>query len=217
MSRPGPVIAIDGPAASGKGTLARRLACGLRLPYLDTGLLYRAVARALLDAGNAGVPDAAIAAANVLTPSALARSDLRAPEIDAMASRIAAWPGLRAALLDTQRRFASGGAVLDGRDIGSVVFPDADVKLFVTASAATRAGRRLRQRGEPDDPASVERERQLIEARDQADATRDVAPLTRSADALLLDTTALGADAAFAEAWRLVHDRLALPGRKLGR
>jgi len=130
------VIAIDGPAAAGKGTLARRLADALRLPYLDTGLLYRAVGRRVLDAcGDPADPAQAQAAAESLVPEDMRRTDLRGPQADAAASAVAVIPAVRAALLAFQRGFAQdGGAVLDGRDIGTVIFPDAPAKLFVTAT-----------------------------------------------------------------------------------
>jgi CMP/dCMP kinase len=204
------VIAVDGPAAAGKGTLARRLAAALGLPYLDTGLLYRATGRRVLDRG-ADPHDAAIAAAEAaaLEPGDLARPDLRGPAADMAASTVAAIPAVRAALLDWQRDFGRRhGAVLDGRDIGTVVFPGAPVKLFVTASPEERARRRwleLRARGVAADAAQVEAE---IRARDAQDAGRPVAPLKPAADALLLDTTALDAEAAFAAALTLVRFRL---------
>jgi cytidylate kinase len=204
------LVAVDGPAAAGKGTLARRLAAALGLPYLDTGLLYRAVGRRVLDAG-ADPRDAAIAeaAARALAPADLDRADLRGPMADMAASAVAAIPAVRAALLDFQRDFGRAhGAVLDGRDIGTVVFPDAPVKLFVTASVAERARRRfleLLARGVTADPAQVEAE---IRDRDAQDANRPVAPLKPAADALLLDTTALDAEAAFAAALALVRARL---------
>ena len=139
-------IAIDGPAAAGKGTLARRLAAALDLPYLDTGLLYRAVARRVLDAGaDPADPAEAEAAASHLHAADLARTDLRGPEADVAASKVAIHPGVRAALLAFQRGFAADGAVLDGRDIGTVIMPDAQVKLFITASASARAERRWRE------------------------------------------------------------------------
>ncbi|WP_114376908.1 (d)CMP kinase [Elioraea thermophila] len=208
--RGGPVIAVDGPAAAGKGTLARRLAAALDLPHLDTGLLYRAVGRRVLDAG--GDPaDPAVAAreAEALAPQDLGRADLRAPEVDRAASLVAAVPAVRRALLAFQRRFAEPrGAVLDGRDIGTVVFPDADLKLFVSASDEERARRRwleLKGRG-----VEVPFETVLadLRARDARDASRDVAPLRPAADAIVLDTTDLDADAAFARALAIVRDRL---------
>ncbi len=199
------IVAIDGPAAAGKGTLARRLAAHLGLPHLDTGLLYRAVGRRMLDGG---VDPAA--AARALLPADLRRPDLRGPEADAAAARVAAVPAVRAALLDFQRSFGrDAGAVLDGRDIGTVIFPDADAKFFVTASAEARGQRRwreLRQRGVDADLARVTAE---VRARDAADAAR----LAPAADALLLDTTTLDADAAFAAALALL---MAKPGRSAG-
>ncbi len=205
------VIAVDGPAAAGKGTLARRLAVTLGLPHLDTGLLYRAVGRRVLDAGgDPADPVAAEAAARALRPADLGRPDLRGPPADEAASAVAAIPGVRAALLDFQRRFGreAGGAVLDGRDIGTVVFPDAPVKLFVTATLETRVERRwqeLRARGEAAARAVVEAE---MRARDARDSARAVAPLRPAGDALLLDTTALDPEAAFDAAMRLVRARI---------
>jgi cytidylate kinase len=206
-----PVIAVDGPAAAGKGTLARRLAAHLGLAYLDTGLLYRATGRRVLDAGaDPRDPAAAEAAARGLTPADLARGDLRGPEADMAASAVAAQPGVRAALLDWQRDFGrTHGAVLDGRDIGTVVFPDARVKLFVTASAEERARRRwleLRGRGTEADPAQVLAE---LRARDEQDAARAVAPMKPAEDAVLIDTTEMDADAAFARALAVVEGKLA--------
>jgi len=139
-----PIIAIDGPAAAGKGTLARRLASTLGLPYLDTGLLYRAVGRLVLDGGgDPADPATAETAARSLRPEDLDRSDLRGPRADSAAASVASIPAVRAALLAFQRDFAAEhGAVLDGRDIGTVIFPDASAKLFVTASLGERARRR---------------------------------------------------------------------------
>lgn len=204
------VIAVDGPAAAGKGTLARRLAATLGLPYLDTGLLYRAVGRRLLDIG-ADPRDmaAATAEARALTPADLARNDLRGPQADMAASAVAAIPEVRAALLEWQRDFGRRhGAVLDGRDIGTVVFPEAPVKLFVSASPEERARRRwleLRARGVAADLAQVEAE---LRQRDAQDSARAVAPLKPAADAALLDTTSLDAEAAFAAAMALVRARI---------
>ena len=205
------IIAVDGPAAAGKGTLARRLAVQFALPYLDTGLLYRGTGRRVLIAGgDPRDPAAAEAAARTLEPADLERSDLRVPEVDRAASAVASIPGVRAALLDFQRNFgAAHGAVLDGRDIGTQVFPNAKVKLFVTASAAARGLRRYKEligKGLAADLAEVTRE---IEARDEADRTRSAAPLVPAQDAMLLDTTELDAEAAFAAALEMIKRRLA--------
>ncbi len=207
------IIAIDGPAAAGKGTLARRLAAHLGLPYLDTGLLYRAVGRLVLDRGESpSDAEAASRAARELRPTDLARSDLRGPEADAAAAAVASVPGVRAALLNFQHDFGAGqGAVLDGRDIGTVVFPAADLKLFIVASPEARAHRRwleLRDRGVAVDPAEVERD---IRARDAQDAARAIAPLRPADDAVVIDTTALDRDAAFAAVLEIAGERL-VPG-----
>lgn len=201
---------MDGPAAAGKGTLARRLAATLGLPYLDTGLLYRAVGRRVLDAG--GDPrDAAIAeaAARALVPTDLDRGDLRGPEADMAASAVAAIPAVRAALLDWQRDFGrTHGAVMDGRDIGTVIFPEAPAKLFVTASPEARARRRwleLKGKGIERDFEDVEAE---MRARDAQDAQRSTAPMKPAGDAIVLDTTALDAEHAFHMALKLVRSRL---------
>lgn len=203
------VIAIDGPAAAGKGTLAGRLAEALGLPHLDTGLLYRAVGRRVLDAG-ADPADAAAAeaAARALVAADLARADLRGPEADAASGAVAGHPGVRRALFDFQRGFGAHGAVLDGRDIGTVIFPDAPVKLFVTASLDARARRRwleLRARGTPSPFEAV---RDEMAARDAADRARTAAPLHPAADAVVLDTTDLDADTAFSRAMEVVEERL---------
>lgn len=201
------IVAIDGPAASGKGTLARRLAARYGLAYLDTGLLYRAVARAVLEAGgNLDDVAAAEAAARTLDRHDLDDPALRMRAAGEAASRVAAMPGVRAALLAFQRAFAARppGAVLDGRDIGTVVCPDADVKLFVTASLAERARRRrleLAAGGQRVSQADLESE---LAARDARDAGRPVSPLVMAGDALLLDTTNLDIEAAFRAAVSLI-------------
>ena len=205
-----PIIAIDGPAAAGKGTLARRLAAELGLPYLDTGLLYRAVGRRVLDRNaNTAEAAAAEAAARTLAPADLQRTDLRGPAADAAAAAVASVPGVRAALLDFQRGFgAEQGAVLDGRDIGTVIFPEAPVKLFVTASLPERARRRwleLRAKGTDADLAKVEAD---MHARDAADEARAAAPLRAAVDAVRIDTTEMDAEAAFQTALAEVRKRL---------
>lgn len=202
------IIAIDGPAASGKGTLAKRLAQHYRLPHLDTGLLYRGVGRAVLDAGHALADEAAAReAASRLAVDALDEERLRGPEMGEAASVVAAFPAVRALLLDVQRRFAAqpGGAVLDGRDIGTVIAPGADAKIFVTASPEERARRRhleLNRRGEPIAYDEVLAD---IRRRDERDAGRGTAPLKAADDAALLDTTSLDIEAAFRAALALVE------------
>jgi cytidylate kinase len=193
------IIAIDGPAASGKGTIARRLAGHFHLPHLDTGLLYRATARVLLDNG-ASLEDSARAeeAARGLALTDFDEARLRGAHMGEAASVVAAIPQVRAALMEWQRRFASrpGGAVLDGRDIGTVICPDADVKLFVTASPETRAQRRaleLRGRGENVNFADVLAD---IRRRDERDSGRSAAPLIAAPDSILLDTTEMDVETA---------------------
>ncbi len=210
--RPAPalnlVIAIDGPAASGKGTLAKRIARHFGLPYLDTGLLYRAVARDVAARG-ASLDDAAaaLAAAKALDARTLGDPALRGPAAGDAASLVARISAVRAALLDYQRSFASapGGAVLDGRDIGSVVCPKADIKIFVTASAEERARRRHEEhigRGENTPYETVLAD---IVCRDARDAGREIAPLEPAPDAVRLDTTSMNADEAFAAALGVVR------------
>lgn len=210
--RGGPVIAVDGPAAAGKGTLARKLAEALELPYLDTGLLYRAVGRLALDAGQDPAQPAQ-RFAQALTPADMQRKDLRTPEVALAASKVAAQPAVRAALVETQRRFAAErGAVLDGRDIGTAIFPDADVKLFITASPATRALRRFLQSGgstsAADAQAQLGQMEEALRARDEADASRDSAPMCVADDAYVIETDTLDAQAVLAEALRFARERL---------
>ena len=204
------IVAIDGPAAAGKGTLARRLAAALGLPYLDTGLLYRATASRVLDAGSDPAdPAAAIAAAEALTQADLARTDLRTPAVDRAAASVASIPGVRAALLAFQRGFGlATGAVLDGRDIGTVIFPDAGVKLFVTASVTARAERRWRELLARNVAADLQTVTEDMAARDAADAARAAAPLRPADDAVTLDTTALTPDEAFTRAMAIILGRM---------
>ncbi|WP_407528604.1 (d)CMP kinase [Methylobacterium oryzisoli] len=204
------VIAIDGPAASGKGTLARRLALHYGLPHLDTGLLYRAVALALLDADrDLADPAAAEDAARSLRAESLGDTRLRERAMGEAASVVSALPAVRAALLDWQRRFAGaeGGAVLDGRDIGTVVCPDAPVKLFITAAPEERARRRHRELGGRGEAVAYEAVLADIQRRDARDKDRAAAPLRIAEDAVVIDTTDLDAEAAFRAATAVVEAR----------
>lgn len=209
MSRP-LVIAVDGPAAAGKGTLAKALASRLSLPYLDTGLLYRAVARRMIDAGLDPAGDAS-AQAEALEQEDLRRTDLRVPEIDRGASLVASQPAVREALLERQRVFAAQtGAVVDGRDIGTVVFPDADVKFFITASPRARALRRHRQVHGDAVITEAELDAAIAEiiARDSRDSSRDTAPLVQAADALLIETDELSAEQVLEKAHEEIRRRI---------
>ena len=207
----GLIIAVDGPAASGKGTIAKALARHFKLPHMDTGLLYRAVALNLWRwGGDPGNEFAALRASHELgvDPD---DPELRSETVSQIASAISLYPSVRTALLSRQQEFAGqpGGAVLDGRDIGTVIAPEADVKLFVTASPEARAKRRLQeleQRGMTAGYADVLAD---IHARDARDSSREVAPLRQAPDALLLDTSELGIDEAVAEAIRLVEEKVA--------
>jgi cytidylate kinase len=211
------IIAVDGPAASGKGTLGRRLAAHYGLRYLDTGLIYRAVGKAMLEAGHRlDDVEQAVRAANALVPAMFNETELKRHAVGEAASVVSAIPQVRAALLAFQRDFgrAPPGAVLDGRDIGTVIFPAAEVKIFVTASLETRARRRaaeLEQAGESITYAGVLAD---IRRRDQRDAGRLAAPLKPAPDAHLLDTTHLDIDAAFRAAIDIVEAVRA--GRKRG-
>ncbi|RIA47337.1 (d)CMP kinase [Dichotomicrobium thermohalophilum] len=202
------IIAVDGPSASGKGSVSRRIAAQLGLPYLDTGLLYRAVARDMLDQGlPLDDEDAAVRAAKSLDLDGLDDPRLRERRMGEAASRVAASPAVREALLELQRDFAHrpGGAVLDGRDIGTVVCPGADVKLYITASAEERAHRRyleLRDRGEHVDEDEIYQD---ILKRDHRDQERSAAPLRKADDAHLLDTTNLDIEQAFKAALGLIN------------
>ena len=200
-------VAIDGPAAAGKGTIARAVAKALGFAHLDTGLLYRAVGVQALDDGRGVIdPHWAAELARRLEPEDLERPALRSARAGQAASKVATLPAVRAALLDFQRRFArrEGGAVLDGRDIGTVICPEAEAKLFVTASDEIRAGRRLAELG----TGTFEGTLADLQARDARDLARDVAPMVAAKDALLLDTSDLSIDAAVAEAVAYVKCRL---------
>jgi cytidylate kinase len=194
------IIAIDGPAASGKGTLGKRIADRFGLAHLDTGLLYRAVARDVRRKGGA-LSDADLAAevARALDPSTLDDPELRAAGLGEAASMVAGIAAVRAALLQFQRDFARRppGAVLDGRDIGTVVCPDADVKIYVTASPQVRARRRYLEKTGRGEPATYEAVLEDIRRRDERDASREAAPMRQAADAFLLDTSNLDIEAAF--------------------
>ena len=202
------VVAIDGPAASGKGTIAVRLGAAFRLPVLDTGLLYRAVGAAVLAAG-ADLDDesAASAAARTLKATDLDDSGLRSGAVGEAASRVAVHPAVRAALVDFQRAFATqaGGAVLDGHDIGTVIVPAAPAKLFVTATPHVRADRRWRQLRAARPDLTFDDVLDDILRRDARDSGRESAPLRRADDAVLLDTTDLDIDHAFDAARRIVE------------
>ena len=210
------IIAIDGPAASGKGTLARRLARHFGLAHLDTGGLYRAVARRVLaDGGDPADPAAAAAAAAAVQAGDLADPRLRDEGVAQAASVVAAIPAVRQALLAFQRDFArhppggQPGAVLDGRDIGTVICPEAAAKLFITATPEARAARRARELREAGEAAIYEAVLQDMKDRDARDSQRRAAPLVPADDAFVLDTTTLDADAAFAAAVAFIERKLA--------
>ena len=209
-ARPTIVIAVDGPAASGKGTIARALASHFGLPHLDTGLLYRAVALNLFRfGGDPGNEFEAMRACDITSVS-LDDPDLRSEVVGSIASRISAYPSVREKLLDRQRRFAgqAGGAVLDGRDIGTVIAPGADVKLFVTASVEVRARRRLAELLSRGMAAHLEDVIIDLKARDARDSSRSAAPMAQADDAVLLDPSEMDIAAAIAAAIRLVEERL---------
>lgn len=215
------IIAVDGPAASGKGTLARDLADELGFAYLDTGRLYRYIGQCILD--NCGDPaneqEATAMAERVkdhLRPEDLEDPRLGGHEAGNAASRVAQFAGVRQALFDYQINFADNppdgapGAVIDGRDIGTVIAPDADVKLYITASPDIRAGRRFRQLQAAGEKVSYDDILQDMHARDKRDAGRQSAPMQQAEDAYVIDTSALDIAAAYAAVTRIVHNRLAI-------
>ena len=199
-------VAIDGPAAAGKGTIARAVAAHFGFAYLDTGLLYRATARKVIDGMDP------VAAAKALTAHDFERAGLRTAKVGQAASKIAALPKVRAALIAFQHGFArgEGGAVLDGRDIGTVICPEAEVKLFVTASDAVRAVRRHAELVEKASGLTVAEVLADLQARDARDSERKVAPLMAAADAVLLDTTELTIDAAVKMAIEAIDAKIVL-------
>jgi len=201
------IIAVDGPTASGKGTIARALSAHFGLPHLDTGLLYRAVGRqCMLDGGDLDDPVAALAAC-AFPEGLLLDPELRSEATGGLASRVSVHPTVRQALYERQRAFATqaGGAVLDGRDIGTVIAPDAEVKLFVTASTRARAERRFAEMQGQGRAITLEAIAADLAARDERDRSRKDAPLVVADGAVVLDTSDLGRDQAVAEAIRVVE------------
>jgi CMP/dCMP kinase len=201
------IIAVDGPAASGKGTIGRALARHYGLPHLDTGLLYRAVALNLLQTG--GDPDSEFSAVRACDISQISFDDpeLKSEAVGGIASRVSVYPMVRQHLLERQKSFAGqpGGAVLDGRDIGTVIAPKAEAKLFVTASPEVRADRRFKELTRSGRTVHLEDVLIDIRARDERDSSRSAAPLRRADDAVLLDTSDMGVDQAVAEAIAIVE------------
>ena len=197
-------IAIDGPAAAGKGTVSRAVAAHFGFAHLDTGLLYRATGRRTLDGTNP------VEAAQSLQAADLEADDLRTPEVAQAASRVAAIPDVRQALLNFQRAFArrAGGAVLDGRDIGTVICPDAEVKLFVTANDAIRAERRWKELRETGHDDSFDEVLSDLRMRDERDSARAEAPLRPAEDAVQLDTSQMSIDEAIAAAIKVIEDKM---------
>ncbi|MET4805805.1 (d)CMP kinase [Limibacillus sp. MBR-115] len=209
------IVAVDGPSGAGKGTLARRLAERLNFAYLDTGALYRAVAsRVLSEGGNPADEKTATAVARALVPADMTRADLRSETTSQGASKVAALIPVRQALLDFQRSFATRppgnkeGAVLDGRDIGTVVCPEAEAKLFLTASAEERARRRHKELLDRGEKAIYARVLEEMHERDRRDSERSAAPLVAAEDAVLLDTTDLSIEAVFEKALAVVLSRM---------
>ena len=187
------IVAIDGPAAAGKGTIGKNLARHFDWPFLDTGLLYRAIAKNLVKGKLFGNPENAIMVAEKLQFDDLKQYGLRAPNISRVASEVAAIPGVRMALIDFQRNFANHrkGAVLDGRDIGTVIWPDADIKFYITASQEVRARRRYQELFGQGEVVTFEEVFETLVARDLRDSSRQNAPLTKPRDAILIDTSDL--------------------------
>ncbi len=204
-------VAIDGPAAAGKGTIAKAVAARFGFAHLDTGLLYRAVGKRSLAQGR-GIIDDGVAelVARDLTEDDIAAGGLRTAMVARAASRVAAVPGVRQALLDFQRKFSirNGGAILDGRDIGTVICPKADIKIFITATDAARAQRRYDELIARGDDTTPERVAADLKSRDDRDREREDAPLRRADDAVLLDTTELDIDAAVAKAAEIIEQAL---------
>jgi len=203
------IIAVDGPTASGKGTIAKALAAHFGLPHLDTGLLYRAVGRQVALNGSDPDNEADALAACDFPDTLLADPELRSEASGGLASRVSIHPKVRQALFERQRTFAqqAGGAVLDGRDIGTVIAPDADVKLFVIASVKARAQRRFAEMRETGRNVSLEEIAADLAARDERDTNRKDAPLRAADDAVTLDTTDIGKDAAISAAIKIVEER----------
>ena len=204
-------VAIDGPAAAGKGTVSKAVAQAFGFGHLDTGLLYRAIGAMALHRGRGVIdPKVAVELAKNLSEKDLARSDLRTVRVARAASKVAVLPEVREALVEFQRTFAqrAGGAVLDGRDIGTVICPEAEVKLFVTASDAVRAQRRFAELKAGGAHTTLEQVMADLKSRDARDENRETAPTRRASDAHLLDTTELSIDAAVAEAVALIKKRI---------
>ena len=204
------IVAVDGPTASGKGTIAAALAAYFGLPHLDTGLLYRAVGRQVyLDGGNPDEPDDALAATR-FPESLLDDPQLRNEECGGLASRVSIHPAVRKALFERQRAFATqpGGAVLDGRDIGTVIAPDADVKLFITASVDARAQRRYREMQQRGIATTLAEIADDLRRRDERDSSRDTAPLTVAEDAIVIDTSKLDRAQAVDAAIKAVNGKI---------
>ena len=208
-------VAIDGPAASGKGTISRAIAQHFGFTHLDTGLLYRAVGKKALALGDG--PEIAVQIARELTAEDLNRDDLRTAEVAVAASKVASIPEVRSALVDFQKTFAKqqGGAILDGRDIGTVICPNAEVKLFVIANAKVRARRRYKELCEKGEEITELQVLNDIQARDARDAGRDTAPMVAAPDALVLDTSEMSIAQAIAAALAAIEGKLSLTANGL--